>query len=266
MAEAGRLPHLGDEVPPWAYRGWMLPYVVALHERIPSTGNRWGYHLDQLAAGHVNSAIPQVSFSSPSSEVRRMLGKLTDELYSRHRLYAGPHLALTGWLGHALACCERERAGLDEGAEEFLYRTFNADLLLLHPYDYLGDLFVEARGAGKSLDGFYPTPPAMCQLMIGMIINPSAPVTGRVYDPCVGTGRFLLAASNHCLNLFGQDINPWCTLATKINGALFAPWLFRPLPAEMLGDEGGEPILVERTPPGDAPLQASLFSPTETGG
>lgn len=51
-----------------------------------------------------------------------------------------------------------------------------------------------------------------------------------VCDPCVGTGRLLLHASNHSLRLYGMEIDPTLCLATLVNGYLFAPWLARPLP------------------------------------
>ena len=45
-----RLPHLGDIPPPWAYRGWLLPYIIQLHAVIPVVADRWGYHLRTLEA------------------------------------------------------------------------------------------------------------------------------------------------------------------------------------------------------------------------
>ena len=54
--------------------------------------------------------------------------------------------------------------------------------------------------------------------------------TKTVMDPCVGTGRMLLAASNHSYRLYGCDINPTVIKATLINGFLYAPWLVRPFP------------------------------------
>jgi hypothetical protein len=56
-----------------------------------------------------------------------------------------------------------------------------------------------------------------------------------VCDPCVGSGRMLLHASNFSLNLWGQDIDPVAVAMCKINGALYAPWLAFPLPESVLG-------------------------------
>jgi hypothetical protein len=51
-----------------------------------------------------------------------------------------------------------------------------------------------------------------------------------VCDPCVGTGRMLLAASNYSYRLYGCDIDGTVIKATLINGYLYAPWLVKPFP------------------------------------
>jgi hypothetical protein len=49
-------------------------------------------------------------------------------------------------------------------------------------------------------------------------------------DPCLGTGRMLLHASNYSLRLYGQDINETCVKASLVNGYLYAPWMVKPFP------------------------------------
>ena len=51
-----------------------------------------------------------------------------------------------------------------------------------------------------------------------------------VLDPCVGTGRFLLHASNHSLRLFGMDIDAVLCKSTLVNGYFYSPWMARPIP------------------------------------
>ncbi len=68
------------------------------------------------------------------------------------------------------------------------------------------------------------------------------PRTRSVNDPCVGSGRMLLHASNHVLRLFGQDIDSLAIAMCKINGALYAPWLSFPLPAAIVGTEVEPPL------------------------
>jgi hypothetical protein len=44
----------------------------------------------------------------------------------------------------------------------------------------------------------------------------------------------LLHASNYSLCLYGMDIDYHCVSMTKINGALYSPWLSFPFPAAVL--------------------------------
>ena len=68
------------------------------------------------------------------------------------------------------------------------------------------------------------------------------PRTLSFEDPCVGSGRMLLHASNMSLSLRGQDIDPLAISMCKINGALYAPWLSFPLPAVILGTPANPPL------------------------
>jgi len=70
-----------------------------------------------------------------------------------------------------------------------------------------------------------------------------------ICDPCVGSGRMLLHASNYSLCLYGMDIDRLCVLMTKINGALYAPWLTFPFPAEITGER------IAATEEGNSPAQ-----------
>jgi hypothetical protein len=69
-----RLPQLGDVPPPWHYRGWLLPYVIQLHQLSPAGGDRWGYHLRTLEAGRLlDKPIPQIAFGPPDNRVFSLL-------------------------------------------------------------------------------------------------------------------------------------------------------------------------------------------------
>ena len=74
-------------------------------------------------------------------------------------------------------------------------------------------------------DSFRP-PHTLAERLVQMIIGIGDTDTRAmtVCDPCVGTGRLLLHASNYSLRLYGQDIDPTLCLATLVNGFLFAPW------------------------------------------
>jgi hypothetical protein len=115
------------------------------------------------------------------------------------------------------------------GASNRLYQLFALDAMLLWPHDYFGALLAEST-YGKA-QGFYPTPHNICEFMTQMLCHEKKDNRMEtVCDPCVGTGRMLLHASNHSLMLYGMDIDPTLCKATLVNGYLYAPWLVRPLP------------------------------------
>ncbi len=121
-----------------------------------------------------------------------------------------------------------EERGEFQGASVRLYQAFNLETLLAYPYDYFGDILAENRH-GRHL-GFYPTPMDVSVLMAEMTLGEEDARAKSICDPCVGTGRLLLAASNRSYRLYGNDINPTVIKATLVNGFLYAPWLVRPFP------------------------------------
>lgn len=135
--------------------------------------------------------------------------------------------------------------------------------MVLHPYDYWGDIIAEGIGRGPwaNPNGFYPTPMSVCQLIVRMMLpdadslSPAARNALRVKsiaDPAgSGTGRMLLLASNVSLSLYGIERDALVRTACLINGALYAPWLAFPLPQEILHGTDAEHGLTN---------QASLLS------
>jgi hypothetical protein len=239
FARFGRLPRLGDDPPPWAYRGWLLPYVIQLHTLIPAVANRWGYHLRTLEAGKLlDEPIPQIAFGPPERGVFRLLEQWSG-LVNRDCGDWSDFRTLIDWLSWALGLAP-EPPALPADVNERLYRQVNVGPLLEHPYDYLGQHIAEHRARGWNPTGFYPTPHEVVELMVQMTVHDTRAEGGdprlkTVCDPCVGSGRMLLHASNHSLRLFGQDIDPLAVAVCKVNGALYAPWLAFPVPAAILG-------------------------------
>lgn len=234
-----RLPRLGDSQAPWHFRGWLLPYVIQLHALIPAVADRWGYQLRTLDAGKLlDETIPQIAFSSPNSKVFTLLHDWS-RLIGRDCGGWSDFRTLLDWLSWGLALTSEE-PHLNEQVNEKLYRNVNVGPLLEHPYDYLGDLVAQGKAKGWNPTAFYPTPHNVVELMVRMTMADSGadgrdPRTLSVNDPCVGSGRMLLHASNFSMNLFGQDIDPLAVAMCKINGALYAPWLSFPLPESILG-------------------------------
>jgi hypothetical protein len=108
------------------------------------------------------------------------------------------------------------------------------------PWDYLGDHVAAGKARGWNPTGFYPTPHPVVECMVRMTMhdtekNGRDPRTLSVCDPCVGSGRMLLHASNFSLRLFGNDIDPLAVMMCQSNGALYAPWLSFPLPDAIVG-------------------------------
>jgi hypothetical protein len=239
IAAHGRLPRLGDDPAPWHFRGWLLPYIVQLHELIPPVADRWGYHLRTLEAGRLlDEPIPQISFDTPDSKVFALL-------YDWARLIGwdcggwSDFRTLLEWLSWALAL-SNEEPPLSAEVNAKLYRQVNLVPLLEHPHDYLGAHVAQSKARGWNPTGFYPTPHSVVELMVRMTMHDAGkdgrdPRTLSVADPCVGSGRMLLHASNLSLNLTGQDIDALAVRMCLINGALYAPWLSFPLPASILG-------------------------------
>jgi hypothetical protein len=241
-----RLPRIGDALAPWHYRGWLLAYVILIHEQFPSVADRWGYHLRTLEAGRLlDEPIPQIVFDSPDKRVHSQLHEWS-ALIDRDCDGWSDFRILLDWFLWALAL-SKEEPHLTESVHEKLYRNVNVGPMLEQPYDYLGDFVAQGRAKGWNPTAFYPTPHPVVELMVRMTMadnpgNGRDPRTLSVNDPCVGSGRMLLHASNFSLNLFGQDIDPLAVAMCKINGALYAPWMSFPLPHAILGRAEQEPL------------------------
>lgn len=143
---------------------------------------------------------------------------------------------------------------LTDALNERPYRHVNLGPWLIAPYDYLGRVASQRFGGGPN--AFFPTPHEVVACMVEMTFGDAAKGgadlrTYSVCDPCVGSGRMLLHASNYSMFLFGQDIDPLMVEITKINGALYAPWLVCPPPESLASKRKlvPPPPAVKRVPP-----------------
>lgn len=209
LAHQKRLPRLGDPRPPWTFRGWLLAYVIQLHQHLPCVGDRWGYHLRTLEAGKLlDEPIPQISFGPPD---RKVMGLLHDWCRLIGHDFGGwsDFRAFLDWLCWGLAL-SAECPRLNDAVHEKLYRQVNLQPFLEHPHDYLGDFVADHKSNGWNPTAFFPTPHNVVELMVRMTMhdtqrNGRDPRAASVCDPCVGSGRMLLHASNFSMNLWGQD-------------------------------------------------------------
>lgn len=234
----GRLPRLGDEQPPWTYGGFLLPYVMLAHDSGMCSG-RWGYYARLREANRLtDEAIPAITFSSPDPKIESMITEWS-RLVGWDMGGWSDFSVLLDWLCFALSISQEYPRSLSDAASEKLYRQVNLGPLLAQSYDYLGQYVASNRARGWNPNAFYPTPHPVVECMVQM---QAADYRGdarswRVCDPCVGSGRMLLHASNVSLRLYGMDIDSMCVKMTLINGALYAPWITFPLPESFFGEE-----------------------------
>jgi hypothetical protein len=276
LSREARLPRIGDERAPWTYCGWMLPYVISLHahplfgkchnklnDKFPATltstrlsergighcPDRWGYHLRTLAAGELlDEPIPRIEFCGEfENSVRRIWeGERAGIAGWCHVLdqtdgYSWDSFKhLVDWLAFALGV-ETEPPRIGINANEALYRTVNIEPLLLQPCDYFGAALAARKGTGGKAwnpTAFFPTPHHLVELMTQLTMSHDDDLRSKkVSDPALGSGRMLLHASNYSLRLYGQDIDPLVVKISKINGALYAPWMSFPFPASFFAND-----------------------------
>jgi hypothetical protein len=215
-------------------------------------------------AGKLLGPIPRITFhdGAHGSKAQKSIEKWVTVIDRNDGAGWDSFTQLVDWLGFALGISDKP-AKLNDRTNEALYREVNIGDLLLHPYDHLGAFIAERKGNGRwNPTGFYPTPHAVVEMMTRMTFLDDTPLTAKVCDPCLGTGRMLLHASNYSLCLYGMDID-WSVLqVAKINGALYAPWMIWPLPAEVLGVTRAE---LPPPPPQPLPNDTVPRTPEEKG-
>jgi hypothetical protein len=248
-------------------RGWLLPYLLHADTL---TWQRWEYWTELMEAGEVGDRpIPQIEWTTDGTG--RTLFDQQGHKHLEHCFDLIPNDGHGGWAGWSswtyvdyffdwLLFGFGQR-GYDlpteprgcEGASMRLYQAFNLNLLMAFPNDYLGDILAINQFGKRS--GFYPTPLTVCTMMTRMLMQGQDCRRETVCDPCLGTGRFLLTASNYSLRLYGQDINETVIKAALINGYLYAPWMVKPFPFldrelvegdRLVEDKAGQPATVSQ--------------------
>lgn len=231
--------------------GWMFNTLCYLEG---CSWGRWPYWLYIAGTEQLPKwSIPKISFShggiaceGQGTKTRKHLEeclKVVSRTCSSWDGYGGQQKLeyFLDWLLYAFG--DRSQPELPkeppgcEGASMRLYQTFNLGFLLAYPFDYFAGLFVDLS-VGKGSQ-FFPTPMVVCEFMQKMMfadqqknIPKNIPYDSRLLkflDPCVGTGRMPLVASNEVFLLHGADINPMCVKATMVNFYLYAPWGAKPL-------------------------------------
>ncbi len=262
IAEHGRLPRLGDDPAPYTYQGWLLRYVALAHAVIPEMNDRWDYHQRQMQAGRLlDEPIPQISFlQAPDPATYKALERWVTIAEQHGRLWDGLQRFID-WLAYGLGVADTPPQ-LDEAVQIRLYKEVQIHLFLQHPYDYFGDFIASRKSSGFNPFAFFPTPHPIVELMTRIQMDDpssSQPIDRtrtseklrtreKIMDPCCGTGRMLLHASNISLRLYGADIDPLVALIAKINGALYVPWLAYPFPDSWFTTPENQDHQVDTTP------------------
>ena len=115
----------------------------------------------------------------------------------------------------------------------------------MDPWDYLGELF-ELEGFGSQRSGQFFTPRNVITMMVQMNLSGMKfDKVQTVLDPCLGTGRMLLVASNLFpdapLILFGVDIDLSLYRASIVNMKMFSKHPFGIACADSLKLESSSP-------------------------
>lgn len=215
--------------------GWLFPVLYAAESLC---WGRWFWHAKAWAGMKLPEApIPPIEMvSQPDKHAMKMLQGALDAipLHGTWRAWGSWSYLdyLLDWLLFAFGHIEHPPHEPEKGAYDRLYQAFCLEALIAWPHDYIGDIMAENQH-GRHL-GFFPTPHDLVELMVSINFSDDRGEpdsrTRTVCDPCVGTGRMLLHASNRSVCLYGQDVNPTCVKATLVNGYLYAPWLVIPFP------------------------------------
>ena len=249
--------------------GWLLPYLIDIDELLWC---RWQYWIEAREANKLpDRPIPGITFSHDGNHIEKSSGwrHISDCLELIDPYDGGSNMVelFLDWLlyGFGLHAQKTLPQGMSHETSMKLYQFFDLGILMAFPYDYWGEI-LSVRSFGQRL-GFYPTPHPVVELMVrvGMMQHN---ITDTVLDPCLGTGRMLLHASNHCVQLYGIDINALVLKAALVNGYCYAPWMVKPFsfldPESVFGDRqieiGGEVMTISETIAKDM-LEAAQANP-----
>lgn len=190
---------------------------TTLERQLWLAANKLRHHLDAAAYKHIvlglvflrwaSSGWPAIAAASSSPDLG---ARLDAALLAIER--SDP--ALQGVLTPRY-----ERSGLDPAClKELVGLVGSVDIagdrdLLGRIYEYFLAEFASAEGRKG---GQFYTPRGVVQLLVAML----APQSGRVYDPCCGSGGMFVHSAHADICLFGQESNPTTWRLAKMNLAL----------------------------------------------
>ncbi len=145
-----RLPFISDQIKPWQYQGWLLPYIILGNVLRSDVVNRWGWWAAcHLKGKLISKPIPQIQFQSEFGGGAKDAFKIIDRcLEIIGRATGGSWSSYTNFIEWLAWGCgiRRETPNSNEKINEELYRTFNLEPFLTRPSDYLGQHLAERKG------------------------------------------------------------------------------------------------------------------------
>ena len=214
-----------------AYTGWMIPFIIAVDKML--LGGRWLWWLTALMYGRIpNEPLPKINFHEISeSDDAKAVNKHLEEMISRLEGKYGSWLesleVFVDWLLWGIAEGNYPERLKDED-HAYLYQNFQVGLLQQTPADYLGAMVEHYKRKNKdNRHSFFVTPMPIIRFMsssTAMLSDKEKGIFNSYFDPCVGSGRFLMGNGNYTIFLYGQDIDPLMVKLCKWNVHLYQPW------------------------------------------
>lgn len=218
----------------------MYAYILFMTDML--TTKRWRYWSDALYKNDISGDIPQINFdnvmTSQGNKVKNMIKNCIETPYTHGAT------AFNNFINYLLYCltplnyyegdnieekqnqAQKRISSIDDKSLEIFYENFSLESLLLYPGDYLGDLAAEYLGDNGT--EYFPTPHNVVNFMVQITMSDDDKnnnKTKTVIDPCAGSSRMLLYASNHSLCLYAQDISQSMVNVSTVNGFLYIPWM-----------------------------------------
>jgi hypothetical protein len=210
--------------------GFLIPAYSILENQHVGRARWWipHYMLDTVPT----TPIPKINWLEAAGAPQR---KTVAKLLNDCMMYSGSLEKFLSFVLHAFGDNQdKEPYWKTAQSEELMRWERNLDkalpLMLEAPWPYFTD-FIEENSSKSFKDarGFFATPMQVTVMMAEMQLHDLKDMSASVYDPCVGTGNMLLAASNHSVNLYGQDIGYTVLMGCRIHCHLYVPWLLAPL-------------------------------------
>lgn len=231
--------------------GWFQKQLWMLDSML---WKRWAYwiaiSLNHSVRDRKEFAIPQIPFTTTGNashvfeglpdSARAMIGTPSEavahvlKVFEHCRRYTMDLTSIVRWWLYAFGDpTVNERPQLPEDVAVIQYHELQLHRMMANPTDWGAIVCAEWLNGGKKGTGWFPTPVHLADMMTRMTFEPAVD-EGRdtrlmtVSEPCVGTGVFLLCASNYSLRITANDIDPLMIAWTRFASWLFVPWAVWP--------------------------------------